>query len=126
MRLVRRNGFLNLDDLFDVPVLNDSNLRTDVIEEDDKYLLEIEIPGISKENIKISFDDGYLIVEAKRESKKDDSVKYIKRERPYSDTSRKYYFGEVNSEKITASFSDGLLFITVLKKEPQVKDIIID
>lgn len=125
MFIVKRNGWFDLSDFFDVPVLrNNKLLRTDVKEDDDKYVLEIDVPGFSKDELNISFDEGYLIVNGKK--KTDDNVKYLRRERTANEVSRKYYFGEVNHEAISATFKDGVLIVTVPKQEPTVKNIIIE
>ena len=127
MRVVRRNSLFNLNDFFDVPVLRSNALVTDVIEEDDKYLLEVEVPGFSKDNLEISFDEGYLIINAKKEdSTEDTNLKYVRRERSTENAKRSYYFGEVNYESISASFEDGILKVVIPKKEPTVKTINIE
>ena len=127
MSIIKRNGLFDFGDFFDVPVLRSSNLlRTDVKEEDDKYVLEIEVPGYNKDEIKISFDEGYLIVETKKENESENNDKYLRRERNYSNAYRKYYFGEVNHDEIHASFNNGILTIEVTKKEPTVKSINIE
>ena len=127
MRIVKRNDFFDFDDLFDFPVLRTTSLlRTDVLEEDDKYVLDIEVPGFNKENIGISFEEGYLNIEAKQEAAEESNDKYLRRERTTENVSRKYYFGDVDYEAIKASFKDGILNVEVPKKKPLVKTISIE
>jgi HSP20 family molecular chaperone IbpA len=127
MRIVKRNDFFDLDELFDFPVARTTSLlRTDVLEEDDKYVLDIEVPGFNKENIAISFEEGYLNIEAKQETTEESNDKYLRRERTTENANRKYYFGEVDYDAIKASFKDGLLNVEVPKKKPLVKTISIE
>lgn len=96
-------------------------MRTDVRESDKGYVLEIDLPGYKKEDVKAELKDGYLIVNAvmKQENEeKDRNDKYIRRERYYGSCSRSFYVGkEVKLEDIKAKFEDGILNISVPKKE---------
>ena len=102
-------------------------MRTDIEENDNNYELAIDLPGMKKDNVKISLEDGYLTIHAKQESKndeKDKHGKYIRRERYYGEASRSFYVGdEVTEEDIKAKFEDGTLKIEVPKKEnKQIKN----
>lgn len=57
------------DDVFSAPFFrntSDATMKTDITEKDDNYLLDIELPGCKKEDIKMELDDGYLNVMASR------------------------------------------------------------
>ncbi len=106
MMIPRRNQ--NGLDIFD-EVFNDSFfserenkiMKTDVKEEEENYLLEIDIPGYEKENIKIELHEGYLTVTAsKNEEKEDKKAKYLKRERFTGMCSRSFYVGDCVKEEI--------------------------
>ena len=86
MMLVPRRNFDLFDDIFDdsffMPKNDNKMMRTDIEEKDNNYELAIDLPGMKKDNVKISLEDGYLTVHAKQESKndeKDKHGKYIRR-----------------------------------------------
>ena len=96
------------------------HLNTDVKESDTSYELAIDLPGYDKDNVKISLNDGYLSIEATRESddeQKDNEGNFLRRERYSGQVCRSYYVGsEVKDEDIKASFKDGVLNVSVAKK----------
>lgn len=105
-----------------------SNLRTDIIEEDDKYLIVAEMSGYNKDEIKLSLENDYLTIEAEKtalESKEEKETKYLLRERHLGKVSRSYYLRDVKEEEIKASFNNGLLMVTVPKlSEAETKRLI--
>lgn len=130
MMIPRRNSFDLFDSMFDDPFFERgfskkeaSLMKTDVKEKDGNYILEIDIPGYSKENIKIELENGYLTVTAAKEEKKDEEDKqshYIHQERFYGTCSRSYYAGEnVKEEDIKANFKNGILTLTFPKENPE-------
>lgn len=96
-------------------------MKTDIMEKDGGYLMEIDLPGFNKENVRAEFADGYLTISATNSStgeEKDDKTGYICRERHYGSCSRSFYIGEdVLQEDIKASYKDGILCITFPKKD---------
>ncbi|HBV83746.1 MAG TPA: Hsp20/alpha crystallin family protein [Lachnospiraceae bacterium] len=96
-------------------------MRTDVKESDTSYELDIDLPGYKKENVKAELENGYLTINAEtsqNNDQKDEDGKYIRRERYYGTCSRRFYVGEeVNQEDIKAKFEDGILKVSVPKKE---------
>lgn len=126
MLVPRRNDFNLWDDIFNDPFFNRKpeikNMKTDIIEKDDKYELDIDLPGFDKKDIKISVEDGYLTVSAKKEEtneeKKDGSI--IRKERFSGECSRSFYIGdEIKAEDVKASFKNGILSLDIPKKEEQ-------
>ena len=103
-------------------------MRTDVKEHDDKYEVDIELPGFKKEDVKAELKDGYLTITALKEVKneqKNENGKYVRRERYTGNMSRSFYVGEkVTQEEIHAKFEDGVLKLQIPKKDPkkQVED----
>ena len=103
-------------------------MRTDVKEHDDKYEVDIELPGFRKEDVKAELKDGYLTITALKEVKneqKNESGKYVRRERYTGNMSRSFYVGDkVTQEEIRAKFEDGILKLQIPKKDPkkQVED----
>ncbi len=137
MKLVPRNrtyGFDLFDEFFNTPGFRDYSVRnfmkTDIREKENEYVLEIDIPGYSKEDIHLELDNGYLSVSAKRSSsseEKDEKGNIIHQERFRGECSRSYYIGENTAqEDIHASYDNGILTISFpkeTKKIPEKKTI---
>ena len=123
MMIPRRTDFDLLEDMFRDPFFtsNESKvMKTDIKEHKDKYVIDIDLPGYKKEDIKLSVDDGYLTVHASMDSENEEKEKgkYVRRERYMGSCSRSFYVGDaVKSEDIKASFKNGTLKIEVPKKE---------
>ena len=100
-------------------------MRTDIRESDAGYELDIDLPGYGKEDVQAELKDGYLTVSAqtkKNNDQKDDNGRYIRRERYYGTCSRSFYVGEeITQEDIKARFEDGILKLSVPKKEAEPK-----
>ena len=99
----------------------DQVMQTDIKEKDNEYEVDIELPGYKKEDVKAELKDGYLTISAAKnvstEDKKEDG-KYIRKERFSGNVSRSFYVGEdMTQEDIHAKFEDGILKLTVPKKE---------
>jgi HSP20 family protein len=100
-------GFRNLD------------MKTDVKDEGNSYLMEIEIPGVNKKDIGIAYADGYLTVNVKENrevNEKDKKGNYVHRERFSGVASRSYYVGEIDEKAIKASYTDGVLALSFPKE----------
>lgn len=96
-------------------------MRTDIRELTDAYEIEMELPGFARDNVKVELKRGYMTVEATRgdnNDEKDDQGKYVRRERYLGSYRRSFYVGEnVTEEDIRAKFTDGILTLSVPKKE---------
>ena len=96
-------------------------MKTDVRETEDSYELDIDLPGFKKENISAELKDGYLTVTANKgadKDEKDKDGKYIRQERYSGTCARTFYVGEgVSQEDIHAKFEDGILKLSVPKKD---------
>ena len=113
-----------LESFFDLPIINSSNvLKTNIRKEGDTYTYEVDVPGYKKEDVSVSYDEGYLIVEAKthKESNYNSNETYIRQERYSGTCSRSYYVGEIDESKITAKYSDGVLCISFKDEEKEQK-----
>lgn len=101
-------------------------MKTDVREKEDGFEVDIDLPGFKKEEITAELDNGYLTVSAAKSLDKDETDKngnYIRRERYFGNTSRTFYVGEeVREEDIKARFEDGLLKLSIPKKEAVVAE----
>ena len=128
MMIPRRNHEFDLfNDLFRDPFFNEHEtkvMKTDIREKKDKYLIDIDLPGYNKDNIKISVEDGYLTVQASIDSNHEEKEdgKFVRRERYMGSCSRSFYVGEdVKSEDIKASFKNGILNLEIPKIEESKK-----
>ncbi|MBO4218685.1 MAG: Hsp20/alpha crystallin family protein [Erysipelotrichaceae bacterium] len=102
---------------------NFSGMHTDITEKEDEYLLEVELPGYKKEDVKISLEDGYLKIEASKNTEnKEETRKYISREIYRGSMSRSFYVGNIDQNKVKANFNDGILEISVPKDELPEED----
>lgn len=125
----RKNEFDLLEEMFRDPFLLDGSetklMKTDIKEKDDEYVIDIDLPGYDKENIQISMDKGYLIVNAKvnKNNEEKEEGKYVHKERYYGECSRSFYVGEdIRTEDIKASFKNGTLKLEIPKKD-QKKEV---
>ena len=119
------------DDDFFTPSFWDGGARAaqaamsaDVKEYKDRYELQMSLPGYSKDDIQAELKNGYLTVSAeKKEEPKEDEGKYLRRERFYGKASRSFYVGDdVKEEDIKAAFKDGVLTVSIPKKDQDVVD----
>lgn len=96
-------------------------MKTDVKENKTSYELDIDLPGYKKEDVQAELKDGYLTISAatkNEKDEKDDSGRYIRRERFYGSCSRSFYVGDaVSQEEIKAKFEDGILKVSIPKKD---------
>lgn len=100
-------------------------MNTDIRELDDVYQIDMELPGFAKEDVRAELADGYMTIEATHtedKDEKDEKGKYVRKERYSGSYSRSFYVGDaVTEEDIKAKFTDGILSITVPKKEKNPK-----
>lgn len=101
---------------------NVSAFRTDITEKDGKYILEADLPGFKKEDISVDIDKDCLTITAehKSEEKEENADSYIRRERYYGSYTRSFNVKGIDTEAITAAYNDGVLTLTMPKKEPEV------
>ena len=126
MMIVPRKNFDLFDDFFDDPFFHKEErhpmpmMKTDIRENDESYVIDVDLPGFDKENIKIDVEDGYLNIKASMNSSEDEEEKgkFIRRERFVGECSRSFYVGEdVESDDIKATFKNGILTLEVPKME---------
>ena len=98
--------------------------RVDIHECKDSYEISAEMPGIRKEDLDVTLENGVLTVEAEmhQDSEKEggDERKVLRQERRYGKFTRSFNLGEdIREEDIDATFKDGVLTLTVPKAEPK-------
>ncbi|MCD2493158.1 Hsp20/alpha crystallin family protein [Lacrimispora sp. NSJ-141] len=106
---------------------NEKNLmKTDVKETDGSYEVAIDLPGFKKEDVSAALENGYLTIQAVKgldKEEKDKEGKYIRRERYAGSCSRSFYVGDkVKEEDIQARFEDGILKLSVPKKNEAIEE----
>lgn len=122
------NPFADLDQAAAV-----ESFPTDIRDLGDAYLLEAELPGFAKEEIKLSLDGQLLTIsaehvcpseksaekDASEKAEKHESPVYLRRERTCGLFSRSFKLGEIDTENIEAAYENGLLSVKLPKKRPQ-------
>ena len=95
--------------------------RTDVLDTGDAFKLECELPGFKKEDIKLDVENDCLTISAERKAEtKDEKENYVKRERIYGSFTRCFDVSGINVDGIEASYTDGVLNVTLPKKAAEV------
>lgn len=114
-----KNYYLNdYFDLFNIPYNREKEfMKTDIYEKNDKYILEMDLPGIPKNNIKINYENGYLTISAVKNSLSSNPGSYIRRERLYGEIKRSFYIGIKIESDIKAFYKDGTLCVTFPKED---------
>jgi HSP20 family protein len=104
--------FFDGDTRYSLPAVN-------IIEGKDDYRIEVAAPGLNKEDFKINLDNNVLTVSSEREeNQQNEENKVMRKEFSYYSFSRSFTLpGTVNAEKIIASHKDGILQISIPKKE---------
>ena len=117
------NNFFNEISSLSYPTLSSSDRtlspRTDIIENDLEYRLELELPGVPQDNIDIKVDSNILTIEGTKEKiSENKDLNYHMQERYYGSFYRSISLpSNINEEHIEAKFKDGILQIKIPKKE---------
>lgn len=136
MTLVRRNtnyypslpNFFNRffnDDLMDWSNLNYSSTNTslpavNVMEDDNKYQIEVAAPGMKKDDFNVKIENNQLTISSERKDEKEEKQDgYSRKEFSYQSFQRSFTLpeGHVLTDKISAKYSDGILYIELPKRE---------
>lgn len=114
----RRNNLLDEFHNFFSGGLFYKEMKTDIEETENEYKVSVDLPGVDKNNIQLSYEDSILtIVVSQSANKEDKNNNYIRRERTSSQMSRSYYLDNGDENNIKAKLNDGVLTITVGKCE---------
>ena len=106
---------------------DEQSIKTDISEKDDRYELKAELPGFSKDQIDISYENGMLIISAENNQvneEKDNEGKVIQKERSYSNVKRMYSLNNIDEDNIEAKFEDGILSVDLPKTENSQRKVI--
>ena len=102
-------------------------MKTDVRETGSGYELDVELPGFSKEDLNVELENGYMTIsadKAQEQNEENREAKLLRRERYAGTLRRSFYVGEqLTDEDIKASYENGVLHLTVSRKElPQLPE----
>ncbi|MCG8375661.1 MAG: Hsp20/alpha crystallin family protein, partial [Chlorobiales bacterium] len=99
------------------------SFKVDVSEDEEAIYIDADMPGMKKEEVKISMDEDVLTISAERTHEEEQKKKdYHRVERSYGSMSRSFSLGEnVDLENVDAKYDNGVLHIVVPKKEPTEK-----
>jgi len=93
-------------------------IKTDIHETDNEYLVEAELPGIPKEDIQVTYENGVLTISGQHQidtATEDKKGRLIRSERSLTSVRRQYLLENVKEDEIKASYSEGILKLTLPK-----------
>lgn len=95
--------------------------RADLKVAGENYVLEMDLPGLDKKDISVFLKDGYLNITASKNEQAESggNDKYIRRERRCGSVSRSFYVGDLEEDKISAAYVNGVLTVTFPKERPE-------
>ena len=129
-----RRDFMNLNrgffgDTFDNIFTDTADFSVDIKEKEQSYQLEADLPGLTKDDIQLDYEDNVLSISAHQETgkdEKDEEGNYIRRERSSRSYKRQFLIKDIDQENIKATFENGVLTVDLPKKEqegPKTKKI---
>ena len=137
MTLTRWNPLREMDEIFDrfnrsfgrhpargegsqeLMTVADWAPTVDISETEDEYLIKVELPGVPKEDVKVTIHDGVLTLQGERKLEREEKNKKFHRvERAYGSFARSFTLPDnVDGNKVTAEHKDGLLYLHLNKVE---------
>lgn len=98
------------------------NPPVDVLEENGKILVKVEVPGIDEKDLRVTFEDGLLTVSGERQFERKDDRNYHRIERTYGSFTRTFTLPRsADSAQIKADYKNGVLEIEIPKKEESLR-----
>lgn len=93
-----------------------NRMKCDIYELDNKVYVEMDVSGYNKEDIKIEYNKGNIVVKAEHKKEENENKKYLHRERKmYEKIERSFYLEDIDEESMEAEFKDGVLILSVSK-----------
>ena len=102
-----------------------AEFKTDIQDKGDSYLLEADLPGFKKEDIRIDLDGDTMTIGAQRHSEheeKDKAGNYMRCERSYGSYRRSFDISGIEADGMKAEYTDGVLKLTMPKKDMAVSN----
>lgn len=98
-------------------------LRTDITDKGDAFVLEADLPGFKKDDIKIDLENDRLTIKAERHSEHEAAKNdYVRRERSFGSFERSFDVSGIDTASIKANYTDGVLTLTLPKRPELVPD----
>ncbi|MDP4181392.1 MAG: Hsp20/alpha crystallin family protein [Bacillota bacterium] len=95
---------------------NGQAIKADIRENDKEYIVEAEVPGVNKEDIKLELSDDTLSISVNHKVETEEKTdNYVRRERQVGSFTRSFYVENVVHDKVTAKHNNGILTITLPK-----------
>lgn len=101
---------------------SNKSFAVNVYDFDHYYLVEGELPGVTKEDITIKYDNQQLIISASKQVHHDDAHTVTVSERHTGQLERRFDFNDINKKEITATFENGVLSIKLPKQQVSSDD----
>ena len=121
----RYNPFRDFEDI-NRAFFGDNSLaefKTDIRDVGDGFVLEADLPGFKKDDIKIDLENDRLTIKAERRSESEDKANgYVRRERSFGSFERSFDVSGIDTQNIKANYSDGVLTLTLPKRPELVPD----
>lgn len=118
----KRSSFLDDFNNFFTGGIFSKDMKTDIEENEKEYTVCVDVPGVDKKDINLSFEDGYLTVSVEQNTENEDKNKsYIRKERSSMSMTRSYYLEYGDENRIKAKLNDGVLKIQIGKVENKIE-----
>ncbi len=103
-------------------VVTNAGFRVDIREDDAAYHLEAELPGVTKDKLNVSVDEGILTISADlNEERKEEDACYLYSERRSGHVERSFNLEGIDADNITADYKSGVLMLNLPKVQPTPK-----
>ncbi len=118
------------DDFFDYYLNKEESHKSnrfhvDISENDKGYLFEIDMPGASKDDLKVDFIDDRLVIKYEKEENKEEKEKnYLRRERSFSSFERSFRIKNADKDAVSAKLDNGVLTVDVPTQKNELQKTI--
>ena len=128
MFYVKTNPYFNLakefDHLFDDTISKE--MKVDIIDNKDNYLITAEVAGVKKENINVNVSNDTLTIKVNEKKEKEENANYTVKERYSKHFERSFYLEGMDEANVKAKYEDGILTIVVKKLEKNTNKTVIE
>ncbi len=120
-----------VEDFFNAPFrsLRHDTFKIDVQDTDDAYEIKADVPGVNKDEIKVSYDDQVLNIHIERKEEnedKDENSNYLHRERRVESMHRAIHLPDIDPSNMKAKLEEGVLNIHAAKSQVQEKGYVVE
>jgi|SRR5690554_641078 len=114
------NSIFDFNNFFSDIIPNNKIMKLDIKETTNNFEIDVELPGVSKEDINVSIAEDILTISVnKSEETNKENTKYIRKERKYGSYSRSFSIPNIDAELINANYNNGILRLILPKKLEQ-------